>query len=249
MTAKQPVATSLTHEIYARLRASVINGRLRPGERLKINDLCQEFSGSLGAIREALSRLTSEGLVVAEPQRGFRVARISPADLDDLTMVRIEIEGLCLRRSIERGGLDWESRVVASFHRLSRTPLTTQAPPLRFSDAWLIAHTGFHETLASECDSPWLLKLRDMLFVQSERYRELCLSLDNSERDVEREHREIMDAALARDATLAVERMSAHLWKTATVIQSGINDNAVAQGPAAYPPSTKRPVFRPAFKI
>src|SRR5215475_11483926 len=116
---------NLTQGAYEDLRADLLSCRIPPGSRLKIQDLCTRHSVSLGAIREALSRLTSEGLVVAEPQRGFRAAPISAEDLKDLTCVRIQIESLCLRRAIELGDVDWESRLVAAFHRLSRTPERT----------------------------------------------------------------------------------------------------------------------------
>src|SRR5580704_15575985 len=113
---------NMTQGAYEGLRADLLACRILPGKKLKIQDLCDRFSVSLGAIREALSRLTSDGLVVSEPQRGFRAAPISVAELQDLTMVRIEIESLCLRRAIVVGTVDWESRLVAAFHRLSRTP-------------------------------------------------------------------------------------------------------------------------------
>src|ERR1700678_3888046 len=96
----QETPASLTQAAYLRLRADLLACRIRPGERVKINDVCRQFAVSLGAVREALARLTSEGLVVAEPQRGFRAAPITADELRDLTMVRIEIEGLCLRRAV-----------------------------------------------------------------------------------------------------------------------------------------------------
>src|SRR5882757_7754439 len=91
---------NMTQGAYEALRADLLACRIAPGSRLKIQDLCRQHAVSLGAIREALSRLTSEGLVVAEPQRGFRVAPISAEELKDLYLARIELEGLCLKRSI-----------------------------------------------------------------------------------------------------------------------------------------------------
>src|SRR6202040_4309014 len=101
-------SSSLTQGAYEALRGDLLACRILPGRKLKIQELCTRFSVSLGAIREALSRLTSEGLVVAEPQRGFRAAPISASDLVDLTMVRVEIDSLCLRRAIACGDVDWE---------------------------------------------------------------------------------------------------------------------------------------------
>src|SRR5215469_10320330 len=125
---------NLTQGAYEALRADLLACRIHPGSRLKIQELCARFSVSLGAIREALSRLTSEGLVVAEPQRGFRAAPISAADLTDLTMVRVEIETLCLKRAIAFGDVDWEARLVAAAHRLSRTPERDTNDPARSNE-------------------------------------------------------------------------------------------------------------------
>ncbi len=217
------MSTSATQTLYERLRFDLLAGRRRPDERLKISELGQAFDVSTGAVREALSRLTSEGLVIAEPQRGFRVAPVSIADLRDLTMVRVDSEVSCLRRAIAHGDLAWEAAVIASHHRLAHTVLRPTNGGPGFSEAWLGAHANFHRTLASACDSPWSLKLREMLFIQSERYRDLALIADKGERDVAREHRELMEAALARDANLAATRMAAHLTRTADSIETAFN--------------------------
>jgi len=209
-----PVSASLTQNAYERLRADLLACRLRPGARLIINELCQSLAVSLSAVREALSRLTSEGLVVAEPQRGFRVAPISAEELRDLTGVRTQIEGLCLDRAIAVGDVGWESQLVAAFHRLSRTPEREPDDPERMNEAWSVAHATYHRALVGACDSPWLLRLRETLYAQSERYRRLSVPLAEVTRDLNREHQDIMEAALAHDAERAKTFMTEHLELT-----------------------------------
>jgi DNA-binding GntR family transcriptional regulator len=224
---------SLTQDAYQRLRADLLACRLRPGERLRIHDLCKKLSVSLGAVREALSRLTSEGLVSAEPQLGFRVAPISTNDLQDLTMVRTEIEGLCLRQAIAEGDLVWESRIVAAYHRLSRTPHNALDDPKRLNDDFAAAHSEFHEALVSACSSAWLHRIRQILFAQSARYIALSVPLARRERDRNQEHRELMDAAIDRDADRAVDLMAAHLNLTTQILlealASGANAEAICE--------------------
>ncbi|HYS86404.1 MAG TPA: GntR family transcriptional regulator, partial [Bradyrhizobium sp.] len=94
---------TLTSAVLERLRADILSTKLVPGQKLHIAGLAKQFSVSLTAVREALSRLVADGLVQASDQRGFRVSPVSPADLEDVTRTRIDIEGLALRRSIERG--------------------------------------------------------------------------------------------------------------------------------------------------
>jgi DNA-binding GntR family transcriptional regulator len=211
-------SSSLTQGAYEALRADLLACRILPGSRLKIQELCSRLSVSLGAIREALSRLTSEGLVVAEPQRGFRAAPISAEDLQDLTMVRVEVESLCLKRAIEIGDVNWESRLVAAFHRLSRTPERAPADPIRSNDDWAEAHAAFHLALVEGCDSPWLLRLHSQLYDQSERYRRLSIPLAKQERNVGQEHQRILDVTLKRDAKKAVALLTAHLTATTNIL-------------------------------
>lgn len=209
---------SLTQSVYEQLRADVLACRLHPGEKITINELCQAHDVSLGAVREALSRLTAEGLVICEPQRGFRVAPVSASDLMQLTDARLEVERLCLRRSIAAGDLVWETKLVSAFYTLSRTPERVSDDPSRISEDWVQAHSHYHQALVDGCDNFWLLRMRTLLYTQSERYRRLSAPLAQDARDLNREHQEILDAALARDADTACDRLAQHLRTTTQIL-------------------------------
>ncbi|MBH5369092.1 GntR family transcriptional regulator [Bradyrhizobium glycinis] len=208
---------SATQTVYEQLRVSLLVGRYRPEAKLKISELGSAFSVSTGAVREALARLTAEGLVTAMPQRGFRVAPVSAADLRDLTEMRIEIETKCLRRAIANGDLAWEAAVVAAHHRLAVTPIA--AADGSFSPTWIVAHGEFHAALVKACDSAWMLRVRELLFAHNERYLDLARKTDRGNRAAAREHRELMEAALARDTDRAVAAMTAHIGKTRDTIE------------------------------
>jgi DNA-binding GntR family transcriptional regulator len=230
---------NLTQRAYEGLRADLLACRIRPGSRLKIQELCDRCSVSLGAVREALSRLTSEGLVVSEPQRGFRAAPVSVADLQDLTMVRIEVESLCLKRAIELGTVDWEAQLVAAFHRLSRTRERVPSDPMRSDDEWAEAHAAFHLALVEGADSPWLLRLHSQLYAQSERYRRLSIPLGTMDRNVRREHQAILEAALQRDTVRAVALLTRHLGVTTEILVAADIEGRVAR-PMASDDQKKR---------
>lgn len=221
----KPDSGSLTAEAYNRLRAEILACRLRPGQKLVIADLCSEFSFSLGAIRESLARLSAEGLVTAEPRKGFTVAPITEGELRDITTVRTIVECLCLESAITHGDLTWESGIVAALFELSRTPLADSPESASVNENWASTHKKFHEALVAACDSPWLLKLRDILFAQSERYRRFSVPLDLTGRDLQSEHKEIADAVIGRDRVKAVDAMKSHLEKTSQIlIASGVVD-------------------------
>jgi GntR family carbon starvation induced transcriptional regulator len=192
------------------VRADILDGRLLPGAKLNIKALEGQIGVSLGAIREALSRLSAEGLVLAEAHRGYRVSPVSKDELLDLTRTRVEIESLCLAQAIDDGDVEWESRIVAAAHRMERLQKTPSGEDARNTLAWAQAHSEFHEALVSACSSLWLHRIRKMLYEQSERYRRLSVPLDTDHREVLDEHRHIMDAVLRRDRTAALAQLEKH---------------------------------------
>jgi len=210
-------AASRTNQTYETLKQELLDGVHPPGSKLLIDQIAGRFGVSLGAVREALSRLTSDRLVVAEPQRGFTVAPVSIEDLVDLTAVRIDIETRCLRRSIELGNLAWEGRLLDGWHQLSRTPPRLEGAS-KMNPDWTRLHTRFHDDLIAACDSRWWLRLREELYIQAERYRRMILPHGRVERDVDAEHKQILDLALARDAHLACGALADHLQRTADIL-------------------------------
>lgn len=210
---------TLTSAVYEQLRRDILSARLSPGQKLHIAHLSKGFGVSLAATREALSRLVADGLVQAADQRGFRVSPVSTADLKDLTRTRIDIEGLALRRSIEQGGKDWLAAVEDAFASLLAVPYRDPSDPKVHNEPWLARHRVFHRTLVSACGSPWLLRFRDTLYEQSERYRQLSIPVDPGLRDVDAEHRQIIDAVLRRDADAAVAALTVHFSRTEDLVK------------------------------
>lgn len=206
-------ATSLTYSTYRRLRAEVLSGRQKPGHKLKIQELSEQLEVSQGVIREALSRLAAERLVVASPQRGFRVTPVTADEVRDLTVARVEVELVCLRRSIARGDVAWEAGVVSALHQLNRTP----SNPADLDEGWIDAHTQFHDSLVRACDSTWLLRVREQLVVQGERYRWINVRMSDESRDLREEHREIADMAISRNVERTCELVEHHLRHTETL--------------------------------
>lgn len=212
---------TLASAAYEVLRADLLSCRLRPGEPIKIKEISSSLGMNTIAIREALSKLTSEGLVTAEPQKGFRATPISKVELLDLTKTRVKIEHLCLQSAITHGGISWETGIVAALHGLLRAPLRAADDPKRNSDEWASIHETFHLSLVSACDSPLLLGFRDMLYAQSERYRRLSLPLAEFNRDINAEHKELADAVIQRKTVMALALMERHLQKTTDILLHG----------------------------
>jgi DNA-binding GntR family transcriptional regulator len=205
-------------QAYEALLAEILDCRLAPGAKITISEVAVRLGFSPGAVREALSRLAAEKWAVATAQKGYSVTPVSVEELKDLTRTRIVIEQFCLRSAIAYGDVEWETSIVAAYHRLHRIPMLVADAASRLSPGWVAAHTTFHAALAVGCDSTWMLTLRAMLYAQSERYRHLSFALARENRDVDAEHKAILEACLAREPDRACDLMEDHLTRTSGIL-------------------------------
>jgi DNA-binding GntR family transcriptional regulator len=205
--------------VHRRLRADLMGGRYAPGEALRLEPLMARYGCGISPLREALNRLAADRLVRGVGQRGFQAAPVTLAEMWDVMRLRQKLEGEALAMSIEAGDARWESEILAAFHRLAKSPPPghDRADP----DAWERGHRDFHCALIAACSSEWLLHFIGILYGHTERYRRIRFERTMPRklvRDVEAEHRALMDAVLARDRRRAVKLLTEHLDKTAKFI-------------------------------
>lgn len=219
-----PAAATMAEAAFARLREDILGAKFRPGEKMHVERLRNEYGLGATPLREALSKLSSLDLVVAEGQRGFRVAPVSIENLLDITKTRGWIEGAALRVAIAAGDRHWEARIVAAAHRLKNCPKRDGA---KLSDAWYRENREFHDALVGACQSRQTMAFRAQLYDLSDRYRRLSVRSGLAGRNFDAEHQRIMDAALAHDADAAVSFTVEHFIETSRVILSdGLKDKA-----------------------
>src|SRR5262245_61724474 len=109
-----PQRQVLSDDVYETIKGLIMDGVVEPGTRLNIDALTRELGISQTPIRESLARLESDGLVLKEPLRGYRVAsRLSRAEFDDLFEYRLLIEPWAAGRAAERAGTDDLARLKA----------------------------------------------------------------------------------------------------------------------------------------
>jgi DNA-binding GntR family transcriptional regulator len=235
------VLRTLIERTYARLRDDIVEGRLPPGTRLRVEHLRQRYDVGAGTLREAITRLVSDALVVAEGQRGFRVAPIAIDDLIDLTRLRLHIEIEALRQSIRHGDEAWRDRLQRAFDAISAYEQPIRAEHRR---RWELLNTRFHEALIAACASPWTFRTLRLLARHGERYRRYAMNLPGSQRDVHAEHRQIFEAAMAREEARAALALEAHIRATPDLLlrahRNGILGKDLvpptSEGVAAYAP-------------
>lgn len=205
-------------QTFTAIRDDIVAGHFKPESRLGVDRLRERYGVGASTVREALSLLSAEALVIAEGQRGFRVAPMSVDDLRDLSAARTLIETHALRESIMNGDDDWEAGVVAAFHRLSRAQERLDEGLDAAAVEWEVRNREFHQALVSRCDSRWIVFMLETLDHHSERYRRAALTSGSTGRDVRAEHQALLDAALARDPETAAKVVAEHIAATVEVV-------------------------------
>ncbi|NRG18205.1 GntR family transcriptional regulator [Rhizobiales bacterium] len=200
--------------LYDTMRRDIVFGRLPAGGKLLLNDLRNRYGVSISTIRECLSRLVAEGFVKSEGHRGFHVSPVTPEGLQDVAELRILLEGHALKRSLEAGDTQWEARIVAAHHKLHRMEQKMAAGDYAVRETWKQGDWEFHQSLISACGSSELMFLHGTVFDKYLRYQMRVLTFRGE--TAAAEHRQLLKAALERDADTAERILRRH-------IEGGVN--------------------------
>lgn len=218
---------TISSQALGKLREAILRGDLRPGAKINLSRLSSEFEISLTPLREALARLLGDRLVEFEDNRGYRVAPLSMAGLIEIVQLRLEFEGVALRRAIAAADTTWESEVLRALHRLNRTERKPDSA--ESLDHWELAHARFHQQLLAACGLPILIAFCSRLRDLDERYRRI-LSATHAVDDavVAAEHAAIAEVAMARQADAACSALASHIEREGEALQSALARSSYA---------------------
>ncbi|MEX0732254.1 MAG: FCD domain-containing protein [Aquisalimonadaceae bacterium] len=211
---------------YDAIRRDIINGVREPGEKMRIERMREIYGIGITPLRESLQRLAADGLVVINGNRGFQVAPLVPEDFIDLNTARTAVETAALRLSIHNGGDDWEAGVVAAIYGLEKQDQLMLEGKLKDFQRWQTLNKRFHTSLVEACGSSWLLRVRNSLHDQCERYMRFSVYHERTSRNLLEEHRQIADAVLARDVETACRLVTEHFSRTGTGLIQVLNEPA-----------------------
>lgn len=205
---------------FQRLREDIIFGLLKPNEKLKLDTLKKKYGASVTTLRECLNRLASECLVIAEGQRGFRVAPMSERDLHELAEIRLLLESHAMRKSFENGDLEWEGKVVEAHYKLTQMEQGMLLKSDKDPEFWRDYDANFHQALMSACGSINLISMHKNVFEKYLRYQVRTMR-NRGEWSID-EHNALKECALKRDIDGAIQLLNRH-------IENGI-ENALSSG-------------------
>ncbi|RJF79136.1 FCD domain-containing protein [Azospirillum cavernae] len=232
--ADTPTEDTLANVAVQRIIDDIVSGALEPCAKLRIESLKEQYGMGASPLREALSRLTTLGFVTNESHRGFRVAPMSEADLQDITLNRRMVEREALLRSMRRDDDEWEVGVVAAFTRLERTVERLRSGQGAEGADLERAHKQFHAAVVAHCDSPRLLGLHDTLYDQAQRYRRLMMRGIQDLDEFLDHHAILLKALLGGDADAAASALVDHLNLTL----KSVYPDSDAGGPARHRTNT-----------
>lgn len=209
MTVAMPITDTVGEKTYRQIRGDIIFGRLKPGEKLKLDRLKSNYGASVSTLRELLSRLSSEGLIVAEGLRGFEVTPVSAANMQELANMRQLLECHALGQSFANGDMEWEGRVVSAHHKLSLMEKRMLSGDRTDAELWKRYDFEFHHALIAACGSNALLDIHSRIYDKYLRY--LMIAVVFRGKIAADEHRQLLDCALKRDAKTAQDILVTHI--------------------------------------
>lgn len=193
-------------EIAKAIREEILRGELEPGTSARQDEIAQRFSVSRVPVREALRSLVAEGLMTCEPQKGFRVARLSPEDAREILEIRSVLEVQALRWAISKISPEDLALAAAALNQSEQT---------QSIDEWSDMNGRFHAAILKPCGRPQLLALITQLNNRVDRYIRLLVALGDYRDRAEREHRAILAAIDVGNADAAAILLKQHIEDTA----------------------------------
>lgn len=220
--------TTKASKTLENLRQDIVCGIFSPSEKLQMDQLKERYGVGYSPLREALSRLVSNGLVEVKEQCGFAVTPLSLTELYDLYHVRAQIDWMALELAIKCGDDEWEAEILSSWHRYKKY-LQALLDGKVDSSAWGVNQKQFRDSLVSACNSPWLLRIRAMLYDQAERYRMICLRENGKQKQfisgLIKENNKLVDALLSKNYKQAEKLMHDGWNKTIDMIAKHLKQN------------------------
>ena len=212
--------SNFASQVLAELKQDILNGEFEPGEKLLMSKLKERYAVGISPLREALSQLLVEELVILENQRGFRVSPISIEDLEDIYQARAQIEVLCVGMAIDKGDDNWEANIIAAAHKLNKYVSGKEID----IDTWQQRHLDFHSAIAVGCGSHQLMQVRKFLYDKAARYRNLWLKENISHSEMlkinQQEHIQLQQMVIKRDKKTALDLIQRHLKTPVEIIKN-----------------------------
>ena len=206
--------------VFENLREAIVEGKLKPGQRLMEVQLAEQLGVSRTPVREAIRKLELEGLVVMIPRKGAYVANMSLKDIIDVLEIRASLEGLAASLASERITGDDIKTLESIIEEFENNVDESNVEALLKKDV------EFHECIFKATNNKKLHQLINSLWEQVYRFRVTYISDYESTVNIVGEHKMILDAIKKGDNELAKKYAMEHIQKAENfMIESTINNH------------------------
>jgi DNA-binding GntR family transcriptional regulator len=198
--------------ILTELRRAILSGDVAPGTQVPMDEVAELFGVSRIPIRESLKTLIGEGLVDHQPRAGYTVARLTPQEFRELYIVRGVLEIAALSAAIDSAGPDDDREAAEALHALDR------AMQNRDYRAYQRDSRRFHFALATPCRMPRLMHMIELVWNITEPIQPMAHIRQRDRDELHGEHREMLDAFVARDRARLLRITRQHLDELETTV-------------------------------
>jgi len=186
---------SLTEYIIQDLEKKIIDGTLKPGERIIEESICKVFGVSRSPVREAFRILESQGLVSRKPRKGVTVTRIAPKEAEDIYRIRANLESLATYLAVKKQN----PKVLKELKRIHEKMIAL-AKENKITAAYFNLNLSFHATLVNACENQRLIQMIQTFVKQTKRYRIEVLSMPGRIKHSLENHEKIIRSFESGDA-------------------------------------------------
>ena len=209
---------SLPNLIYERLRIDILDGMLRPGQLLRQEELCKRFDSSRVPLREAMTRLVADGLIVLRPRRGYAVSSLQRSEILEIFELRAVVEehaGMLAARARTQDDIERVGLTLTNMEKL-------KPDAGNYMQKWLRGNYEFHAGLIASSRREHVARYAAMLRDTVEPYIRVEMQMTGDVEEAEREHREIFDAFACGDAPRLAAVSRKHVESTAQRLLEGL---------------------------
>ena len=192
--------------IYQRLKSSILEGKLAPGQRLIIDEIAEEFGLSIIPVREALQQLQSERLVEIRPHAGATVSSITHRDIEEVFTILEGMEAVTVRRIAESRPPGLESRLKTLIIQMDQAEKRDEV------EKWSALNMKFHLVMSEATGMPWLHEITSRVLDNWDRIRRHFFHEEDEHRftEAQKEHHAILKALCQGDADQAEKLVRRH---------------------------------------
>jgi DNA-binding GntR family transcriptional regulator len=204
-------ADRLSEEVANRMRNAILTGELRPGERLVEGAIAEALGVSKSPVREAIRELARQGLIVATKRKGAYIREMTEKDLRDIRILRVTLEGLAVRLSMEEPDASWVDNLESTAKMMNEAEDQSKLNEL---------HLAFHGLLTSRSGNERLSEMLANLLTQTAAVLPFVDLVSGGAATYAEEHIAIVGALKSGDTERAVAIVADHISGSGELLEA-----------------------------